>query len=291
MKVLVFGRTGQLATELQRRAGDVTLDLRGRDDGDLMQPDACARIVTGCDADAVIIAAAYTAVDKAETDEDAARTINATTPGTIARAAAARGLPVVHVSTDYVFDGTGEQPFSVDTPTGPLGAYGRTKLAGEIAVRDAGGVHAILRTSWVVSANGHNFIKTMLRLGAERDRLTIVADQVGGPTPAAALADACLAVAGRLLGDPSVTGTYHVTGGPDVSWADFAREIFRLSGIACEVVDIPTSDYPTPARRPLNSRLDNSLTEAVFGLPRPDWRAGLHDILKDLGALSQCPPQ
>lgn len=287
MKILVFGRTGQLATELGRRAGETTLDLRGRDAADLTDPDACARIVTDSDADAVIVAAAYTAVDKAETDEDAARLINATSPGAIARATAARGLPLVHVSTDYVFDGMGEQPFSVDTPTGPLGAYGRTKLAGEIAVRDAGGVHAILRTSWVVSAHGTNFVKTMLRLGAERDRLTIVADQVGGPTPAAALADACLAVAAQLRRDPSATGTYHVTGGPDVSWADLARETFRLSGIACDVVDIPTADYPTPARRPLNSRLDNSLTEAVFGLPRPDWRAGLRDILAELGALRQ----
>ncbi|MGS4946324.1 dTDP-4-dehydrorhamnose reductase [Meridianimarinicoccus sp. RP-17] len=285
MKLLVFGKTGQLGTELQRRAGDVALDVRDSTQGDFTQPDTCARIVADSDADAVIVAAAYTAVDKAERDEDLARVINATTPGAIARAAAARRLPLVHISTDYVFDGTGEQPFSVDTPTGPLGAYGRTKLAGEIAVRDAGGVHAILRTSWVVSAHGHNFIKTMLRLGAERDRLTIVADQVGGPTPAAALADTCLVVADRLLRDPSVTGTYHVTGGPDVSWADFAREIFRLSGTVCDVVDIPTTDYPTPARRPLNSRLDNSLTEAVFGLPRPDWRAGLHDILQDLGAL------
>ena len=287
MKILVFGKTGQLGTELQRRAGAVTLDVRDEIEGDFTQPDACARIVTGSDADAVIIAAAYTAVDKAETDEDLAQMINATAPGAIARAAAARRMPLVHVSTDYVFDGSGDQPFSVDTPTGPLGAYGRTKLAGEVAVRQAGGVHAILRTSWVVSAHGHNFIKTMLRLGAERDRLTIVADQIGGPTPAAALADACLGVAARLLQDAGATGTYHVTGGPDVSWADFAREIFRLSATTCEVVDIPSADYPTPARRPLNSRLDNSLTEAVFGLPRPDWRDGLRDILQDLGAMSQ----
>jgi len=287
MKLLVFGKTGQLGTELQRRAGARSLDIRDEVEADFTRPDTCARIVADSDADAVIVAAAYTAVDKAESDEDRARMVNAAAPGAIARAAAARGLPLVHVSTDYVFDGAGEQPFSVDAPTGPLGAYGRTKLEGEIAVRDAGGVHAILRTSWVVSAHGHNFIKTMLRLGAERDRLTIVADQVGGPTPAAALADACFAVTDRLVRDPAVTGTYHVTGGPDVSWAGFAREIFRLSGTRCEVVDIPTADYPTPARRPLNSRLDNSLTEAVFGLPRPDWRAGLRDILQDLGALSQ----
>jgi dTDP-4-dehydrorhamnose reductase len=284
MKILVYGKSGQLGLELQRRAGDVVLDVRDEFEADFTNPDACAAMAAQTDADAIIIAAAYTAVDKAESDEDLALAVNGTTPGAIARAAAARGLPVVLVSTDYVFDGSGEQPFSIDAPTGPLGAYGRTKLVGETAVRDAGGPYAILRTSWVVSSHGHNFVKTMLRLGAERDRLTIVADQVGGPTPAAALADACLTVADRLVRDASVTGTYHVTGGPDVSWADFAREIFRQSGTQCEVADIPTRDYPTPARRPLNSRLDNSMTQTVFGLPRPDWRAGLTDILKDLGA-------
>lgn len=285
MKFLVFGTTGQLGMELQRRAGgDITLDMRDRHAADFTDPEGCAALVTGCDADAIIIAAAYTAVDKAETDEDLALAVNGTTPGAIARAAAERGIPVVLVSTDYVFDGSGEQPFSVDAPSAPLGAYGRTKLAGELAVRGANGPHAILRTSWVVSAHGHNFIKTMLRLGAERDQLTIVADQVGGPTPAADLADACLAVAARLVRDPGASGTYHVSGGPDVSWADFAREIFRQAGIACTVIDIPSRDYPTPARRPLNSRLDNSLTQTVFGLPRPDWRASLADILKDLGA-------
>ncbi|PWR01972.1 dTDP-4-dehydrorhamnose reductase [Meridianimarinicoccus roseus] len=284
MKILVYGKSGQLGLELQRRAGDVVLDVRDEFEADFTNPDACAAMAAQTDADAIIIAAAYTAVDKAESDEDLALAVNGTTPGAIARAAAARGLPVVLVSTDYVFDGSGEQPFSIDAPTGPLGAYGRTKLVGETAVRDAGGPHAILRTSWVVSSHGHNFVKTMLRLGAERDRLTIVADQVGGPTPAAALADACMTVADRLVRDASVTGTYHVTGGPDVSWADFAREIFRQSGTQCEVADIPTRDYPTPARRPLNSRLDNSMTQTVFGLPRPDWRAGLTDILKDLGA-------
>ena len=164
-----------------------------------------------------------------------------------------------------------------------MGAYGRTKLAGEEAVRAAGGVHAIFRTSWVVSAHGSNFVKTMLRLGAERDRLTIVADQVGGPTPAADIAALCLAAAAQLVEDPDKTGTYHISGGPDVSWADFAREIFAQAGISCEVADIPSSDYPTPATRPQNSRMDNRATEAVFGLARPDWRAGLSRILEDLG--------
>lgn len=286
MKVLVFGEVGQLGQELVRRAGDIDLEVQGLDTADFTDPQACVALVSATDADAIINAVAYTAVDQAEENEALAETINATTPGALAQAAAARGLPFVQVSTDYVFDGTGDQPFAVDAATGPLGAYGRTKLNGEIAVRRAGGTHAILRTSWVVSAHGHNFIKTMLKLGRDRDRLTIVADQVGGPTPAAALADACLTAAQALVADPSKSGIYHVSGGPDVSWADFAREIFAQTGIDCDVVDIPTSDYPTPAQRPLNSRMDNTLTETTFGLPRPDWRAGLRDILRDLGEVA-----
>jgi len=282
MKALLFGTDGQLGLEILRRAGDVQIEARGLDEADFTDPAACVAWVEATDAAVVINAAAYTAVDKAEEQEDLALAINGTTPGLIAEAAAKRGLPVVHVSTDYVFDGAGETPFPPTHPTAPLGAYGRTKLVGEEAVRGAGGVHAILRTSWVVSAHGHNFVKTMLRLGAERDRLTIVADQVGGPTPAAALADACLAAAKGLLTDPGKTGTYHVSGGPDVSWADFAREIFAQAGLSPEVVDIPSSDYPTPAKRPFNSRMDNASFEAAFGLPRPDWRAGLAEILAEL---------
>lgn len=282
MKVLVFGETGQVSQELQRRAADVTLDVRGREVADFTDPAACVALVEATDADAVINAVAYTAVDKAEDHEDLALQVNGTTPGAIARAAAARGVPLVHISTDYVFDGAGESPFATDHPTAPLGAYGRTKLAGEEAVRAAGGVHAILRTSWVVSAHGNNFVKTMLRLGESRDRLTIVADQIGGPTCAADIADACLSVARQLIEDPSKSGSYHLSGGPDVSWADFAREIFDQSGLTVDVVDIPSSDYPTPAARPLNSRMDNSTTEATFGISRPDWRAGLRDILAAL---------
>jgi len=284
MKIFVFGEIGQVGQELQRRAGDVVLEVRGLEEADFTDPASCVAFVEATDADVVINAVAYTAVDKAEEQEDLALMINGTTPGAIARACAARGLPLVHISTDYVFDGSGDQPFATDHPTGPLGAYGRTKLAGEEAVRAAGGVHAIFRTSWVVSAHGNNFIKTMLRLGAERDRLTIVADQIGGPTCAAAIADTCLSAARQLLEDPSKTGTYHLSGGPDVSWADFAREIFRQSGTMCDVVDIPSSDYPTPAVRPLNSRMDNTTTTSAFGMTRSDWRTGLRDILADLNA-------
>ena len=286
MKILVFGKTGQVAQELAACAdAALTLEFLDRDAADLTDPAACAARIEATDADAIINAAAYTAVDRAEEDEATAHLVNAEAPTAIARAAAARGLPFVHISTDYVFDGMGETPFTTDHPTGPLGAYGRTKLAGEEGVRAAGGPHAIFRTSWVVSAHGNNFVKTMLRLGAERDRLTIVADQVGGPTPAADIARTCLAAAQQLCTDPAKTGTYHISGTPDVSWADFARAIFDLSGITCDVADIPSSDFPTPAARPANSRMDNATTQATFGLPRPDWRAGLEDILHTLGAL------
>lgn len=210
--------------------------------------------------------------------------VNAAAPGAIARAAASRGVPLVHISTDYVFDGSGVAPFAPDHPTGPLGAYGRSKLAGEVAVRAAGGVHGILRTSWVVSAHGSNFVRTMLRLGAERDRLNVVEDQIGGPTPAAAIADLCLRMAARLGVDPDLTGTWHLSGGPDTSWAGFAREIFARAGLDCAVDGIASADWPTPAARPLNSRLDNAATVRAFGLPRPDWREGLDDILATLGA-------
>ena len=286
MKCLVFGQNGQLARELVRRSGDdVTLHVLGSDKADFSNPDDCVAFVEATDADVVINAAAFTAVDQAETDEERAILINATTPGRLSVAAAKRGLPFVQVSTDYVFDGSGSEPFQTDHPTNPIGAYGRSKLLGEQGVRDADGAHAILRTSWVVSAHGNNFVKTMLRLGRERDRLTIVADQIGGPTPAAALADACLAAAKGLRADPAKSGTYHVSGGPDVSWADFARAIFRLTGIQCEVADIPSSDYPTPAARPLNSRMDNSTFEKAFGVARPDWETGLREILTDLGEI------
>jgi dTDP-4-dehydrorhamnose reductase len=285
MKFLVFGKSGQLGRELAKRAGPHVLEQLGRDAADFTNPQACAALVARSDAQAVINAVAYTAVDKAEEEEYLAQTINAETPGAIAQAAALRGLPMVHVSSDYVFDGAGDVPFAPDHPTAPLGAYGRTKLAGEARIRAAAGAHGILRASWVVSAHGSNFVKTMLRLGANLDNLRIVADQIGGPTPAAALAEACLCVAAQLVEDPAKSGTYHVSGGPDVSWADFARAIFAQSGTTCAVEDIPSSDYPTPAKRPLNSRLDNSLTQAVFGLERPDWRAGLEDILEELHAL------
>ncbi len=279
MKVLVFGQTGQVATELAQLDGVTCL---GREQADLSDPGACEAVIAGCDADAVINAAAYTAVDKAEEDRDTAMIVNAMAPTAMAAAAAARGIPFVHISTDYVFDGSGQKHWQPDAPTGPLGVYGASKLGGEKGVAAAGGAHAILRTSWVFSAHGANFVKTMRRLGAERDALSIVADQIGGPTPARDIAAACVEIARALTQDPSKSGTYHFSGAPDVSWADFAREIFAQSALSVDVTDIPTSQYPTPAQRPLNSRLDCSTTTATFGIRRPDWRTGLAGVLSDL---------
>lgn len=283
MKLLVIGRTGQLATELAARGtDDLRITCLGREAADLTDPAACAAVVAAADADAVINAAAYTAVDRAESEEPTALLVNGESPAAMARAAAAGGLPFLHVSTDYVFAGGGTQPWQPDAPVGPLGAYGRTKLAGEEGVRSAGGPHAILRTSWVFSAHGANFVKTMLRLGREREKLTVVADQIGGPTAAADIADALLVMARALANTPEKSGTYHFSGAPDVSWADFAREIFRQAGLSTRVEDIPSSAYPTPARRPENSRLDCSSLTAAFGISRPDWRTGLAAVLKQL---------
>lgn len=281
MRVLVFGQTGQVARELaQRRPEGVTARFLGRDQADLSDPAACAAAIADCDV--VINAAAWTAVDRAEAEEAAATVVNGDAPTAMARRCAALGLPFLHVSTDYVFDGSGETPFSPTHPTAPLGAYGRSKLAGERGVLAAGGKALILRTSWVVSAHGANFVKTMLRLGAEREGLNVVADQIGGPTPAAAIAEA-LHVAAKAMVRGADGGVHHFAGAPDTSWAGFAREIMARAGLACQITGIPSSAYPTPARRPLNSRLDCSAFEAAFGMSRPDWRAGLNEILQELG--------
>ncbi len=281
MTILVFGATGQVARELARHEG---VSCVGRDQADLSDPAACAALIAELRPAAVINAAAYTAVDKAESEEDLATVINGAAPGAMAEACAALGIPFVHISTDYVFAGTGERAWQPTDPVAPPNAYGRSKRAGEAAVLAAGGVFAILRTSWVVSAHGHNFVKTMLRLGAERESLTIVADQIGAPTPARDIAAACLTVAQKLGTAPDASGIYHLQGAPFVSWAGVAQEVFAQADLACKVVEIPSADYPTPAVRPLNSRLDCTTLETVFGISQPDWRAGVRDILKDLEA-------
>lgn len=282
MRLLVFGQSGQVAQELARRLPQgISARFLGRDQADLSDPAACAAAIGDCDA--VINATAYTAVDKAETDEAAALAVNATAPAAMAARCAALDIPFLHLSTDYVFDGAGTLPFAPNHPTGPQNAYGRTKLAGEQGIRAAGECHLILRTSWVVSAHGSNFVKTMLLLGGTRDSLTVVADQIGGPTPAADIADALL-VAARAMTQGAKGGTHHFAGAPDVPWSGFARAIMVQAGLACQITDIPSSAYPTPAARPPNSRLDCSTFEAEFGMKRPDWRRGLSLILQELSA-------
>ncbi len=287
--VLVFGRSGQVATELSRALPGATFLPRA--EADLSDPEGCAAAIEArAGLTAVINAAAWTAVDAAEGEEAAARTVNAHAPAAMARACAARGVPFLHVSTDYVFDGSGERPWREDDPTGPLGAYGRTKLEGERGVAEAMGdvPHAILRTSWVVSAHGANFVKTMLRLSETRDALNVVEDQVGGPTPAADIARTLASLAARYAADPGApSGLYHYGGAPAVSWAEFAREIFAQAGRDVAVTGIPASEYPTPAARPANSRMDGARLMADHAIAPPDWRAGLRAILAELGALKE----
>ncbi|WP_347266283.1 dTDP-4-dehydrorhamnose reductase [Paracoccus sp. (in: a-proteobacteria)] len=278
--LLVFGRSGQLATELARIAP--AAQFLGRESADLTDAGACAAAIRALRPAAVINAAAHTAVDRAESEPDLAHAVNALAPAAMARAAAELGVPFIHVSTDYVFDGSGERPWRESDPTGPLGVYGASKLAGEQGIRAAGGQWLVLRTSWVFSAHGTNFVKTMLRLGAEREELRVVADQWGGPTPAAAIAAACLKITDALRAGADRTGIYHFAGAPDVTWADFARAIMAQAGLACRITDIATADYPTPARRPANSRLDCAAILQDFGLARPDWQAGLAQTLQEL---------
>ena len=281
--LLVFGRTGQVATELQRLTGPgMSVTALGRDQADLTNPEACAEIIASTDADVVINAAAYTIVDRAEEEEALATVINADAPGAMARACAARGLPFLHISTDYVFDGSKKGAWVEDDPASPLGAYGRSKLKGEEAVRAAGGAHVILRTAWVFSANGNNFVKTMLRVGADRDRLTVVDDQHGGPTAAADIAQALVTIAKAFQEGRGVTGTFHFAGQPATTWCGFAREIFARTGWerTPEIAPIKTADWPTPATRPANSVLDCQKIQTAYGITQSTWSLALTLVLE-----------
>lgn len=285
LRLLVFGTTGQVATELRRldgpRARIRALDRAAADLGD---PDRCADAVLKAEADAVINAAAWTKVDDAEAQAAAAHVVNAEAPGAMARAAARRGLPFLHLSTDYVFDGGGRAPWTEGDAPAPLSAYGRTKLAGERLVADAGGPHAILRVSWVFAGHGGNFIRTMLGAARRRRELGIVDDQRGGPTPAGAIAAALLTVAHAFARGEGVSGVFHFAGAPDVSWREFAEAIFEASARrpAPAITPITTSDWPTPAPRPLNSRLDCGRIERAYGIRRPDWRPALRAAVAEL---------
>jgi len=288
-EVLVTGGSGQLGRELARAAWPAgfvphVVDRAGLDVGDA---DAVAAYVASRPFAAVVNAAAYTAVDRAEEDQAAAWRANALGPAALAQACRAANIPLVHVSTDYVFPGTAPGARTPSDPTGPAGVYGASKLGGELAVLAGCPRSAVVRTAWVVSAHGHNFVKTMLRLATDRDNLRVVDDQRGSPTSAADLAHALVTAATRMADDGHApTGVFHFANAGTTSWAGFARAIFRGSaargGPSADVVPIATADYPTPARRPANSLLDTSGFAAAWGtIPRP-WEAALDDILDEL---------
>ena len=284
MKILVFGRSGQLANAIVNEAhSDINVVAVGRNEADLAVAGAAASIIAVQKPDIVINAAAYTAVDNAETDSAAAARLNAEAPTEIAAAANEIGALFIHVSTDYVFDGAAEHKYAETDQTNPLNIYGKTKRDGEIAVMEKHPDAVVLRTSWVFSETGANFVKTMLRLAETRDKLTIVADQIGGPTSARDIAHAILAIAAKRHRGAPGAGLYHFQGTPAVSWADFARKIFEIAGKPVDVTDITSAGYPTPAARPHNTILDCARIERDFGIGQPDWRQSLRQTIAALG--------
>lgn len=288
MRLLLLGAEGQVGREVVALAAARGLSVKAlaRRDLDIADRDAVRRSVTK-DYAAVVNCAAYTAVDRAESEEALAVAVNCDGAGFVAEACAAVGAVLIHFSTDYVFDGRKGSPYREGDPIAPLNVYGRSKAEGEAAVRAACPAHVILRTSWVFGVEGGNFVKTMLRLGAEREELRIVADQYGCPTPAAALAERILAVAGTM--GPESYGTFHCAGAERTSWFDFATAIFaarrEITGEAGpKLTPIATADYPTAARRPADSTLDSARFQATFATGPIDWRAGLKDVLRRLAA-------
>jgi dTDP-4-dehydrorhamnose reductase len=299
MKILLLGKNGQVGWELQRSLaplGEVVacdFDSAGELKADFSQPESLLPLIRALQPNVIVNAAAHTAVDKAESEPDLARAINATAPGLIAREAQALGALLIHYSTDYVFDGSGSAPRGEDAPKGPLSVYGRTKLEGEELVRASGCAHLILRTSWVYAARGGNFARTMLKLAAERDVLNVIADQVGAPTGAELLADVTAHAIRRTRAQPQLAGTYHCVASGETSWHDYARHVIewaRAHGhpvkVAADAIHaIPSSAYPLPAARPLNSRLATRKLQAAFGLTLPPWQAGVERMLAEvLGA-------
>ncbi|MEB0055545.1 dTDP-4-dehydrorhamnose reductase [Variovorax sp. LG9.2] len=294
MKVLLLGKRGQVGWELQRSLAPlgelVALDFDSTDlNADFGRPEQLAETVLKVRPDVIVNAAAHTAVDKAESEPDFARKLNATSPGVVAEAAKQIGALMVHYSTDYVFDGSGSKPWHEDDATGPLSVYGRTKLEGEQLVAANCPRHLIFRTSWVYAARGGNFAKTMLRLAKERDRLTVIDDQFGAPTGAELLADITAHAIRTTLEDESKTGLYHLVAGGETSWHGYAKFVIEQTGEAgvelkaspSTVDAVPTSAFPTPARRPQNSRLDTSKLQSTFGLTLPHWQAGVARMLRE----------
>jgi dTDP-4-dehydrorhamnose reductase len=296
MKILLLGKGGQVGWELQRALAPlgelVALDFDSPPPwaADFTQPEALAATVRAVAPKIIVNAAAHTAVDKAESEPDLARTINAAAPAVLAREAQALGAWLLHYSTDYVFDGSGQAPWREDSPTGPLSVYGRTKLEGEEAIRASGCRHLILRTSWVYAARGGNFARTMLRLAAERDRLQVIDDQIGAPTGAELLADVSAHALRTVLAQPELSGTYHAVAGGETSWHGYARHVIEFARTAgqnlrvqpADIVAVPSSAFATAARRPLNSRLDTRKLREAFGLNLPDWHVGVERMLREV---------
>ena len=296
MNILLLGKNGQLGWELQRSLAPlgalVALDRRGEGGlcGDLNDLDGLAATVRAVRPAVIVNAAAHTAVDRAESEPELARRINADAPAVLAREAAAGKALLVHYSTDYVFDGSGDAPWTEDAPTGPLSVYGRTKLAGEQAIRAAGCAHLILRTSWVYAARGGNFAKTMLRLAQERARLTVIDDQWGAPTGAELIADVTAHAIRQLRVRPQDVGTYHLAAAGATTWFEYAKHVLTqaqqaqpaMKFIVNDVAPIPTSAYPVPARRPHNSRLDTRKLQTTFDITLPPWQDGVRRMLTEI---------
>jgi dTDP-4-dehydrorhamnose reductase len=295
MKILLFGKGGQVGWELQRSLAPlgelVALDFDSTDlHADFSRPEQLADTVAVVRPDVIVNAAAHTAVDKAESEPYLARTLNATAPGVVAEAAQRVGALMVHYSTDYVFDGSGSRPWTESDPTGPLSVYGATKLEGEQAVQRHCARHLIFRTSWVYAARGGNFARTMLRLAGERDRLTVIDDQHGAPTGAELLADVTGIAIRETLRDAAKAGLYHLVAGGETTWHGYARFVLeqaRACGVELRagpdaVAPVPTSAFPTPARRPQNSRLDTTRLQDTFGLALPQWQTGVARMLREI---------
>lgn len=296
MKILLLGKNGQVGWELQRAlapVGEVValdFDSPGHLRADFSQPESLAATVRAVAPQIIVNAAAHTAVDKAESEPDLARAINATAPGVLAREAAASGAWLMHYSTDYVFNGQGDQPWKEIDATGPLSVYGHTKLEGENLIRQSGCQHLIFRTSWVYAARGGNFAKTMLRLAKERDRLTVIDDQVGAPTGADLLADLTAHALRTALQRPQVSGTYHAVASGHTHWHGYAQHVIefaRAAGqpikvAADQITAVPTSAFPTPAKRPANSRMDTRKLRDTFGVHLPTWQFGVERMLTEI---------
>ncbi|QTQ85485.1 dTDP-4-dehydrorhamnose reductase [Agrobacterium tumefaciens] len=289
MRLAVTGKNGQVVSALQALAGPgLEIVALGRPELDLARPDTVFKALREAKPDVVVSAAAYTAVDKAESEPDIAFAVNRDGAKALARAANDIGVPVIHISTDYVFDGTKTTAYVENDPTGPASVYGRSKLEGEHAVSENTENYAILRTAWVYSEYGSNFVKTMLRLSESRDEVNVVADQFGCPTSANDIAIAIVSIAKRLATDPSahLRGVFHMSGTGETNWADFAKQIFAFSaengGKSIVVNDITTAQYPTPARRPANSRLDCCKLEEVYGIRLPEWQISTRAVMAAL---------